>query len=188
MPKIDNTFSVLGVFSTIRFNLAYANALMKNSYIDDPSKFEGSRLGFLNSPSIDVDVKIYNSCRTKILIAFLYQALKNYLDLVGIDPGLRDEDLESLLDQHGHRKEFIECLRISRNHVFHISGTNSIEQDIKNDNKLNSILKQRGGHKASADLLDALYDFTWKVFGRELHIYPEWQYEMTESEMEKMRE
>ena len=170
----------------MRIDLAYANALMKNSSIGDSSKIEGPRLGFLNSPSSSVDVEIYNFYVTKILFAFLYQALRNYLKLVNIDPRLRDEYLESLLDQHGHREEFIECLRLSRNRVFHIPGADSIEQDIKNNNRLYSISEQRGGRKAFTDLFDALYGFTWKVFEEKLHIFPESQYEIPESERQKM--
>ena len=187
MPKTKINLGTLKVFHAMRLDLAYANGLMKNPCLEATSKVEGPRLGFLNSPSGSVDVEIHNFYVIKILFAFLYQALQNYLKLVKVDPRLRDEDLESLLNQHGHREEFIECLRISRHDVFHIRGEGSIERSIKNESRLISIVEQRGGaRKALENLLDALYGFTWKVFGGNLHIFPEWIHEIPQSERRKM--
>ena len=165
-------------------DLAYANGLLKNSYIDDPSR-EGHRWGFLNSPSSSIDVVIHNWCVMKISFAFLYKALQNYLKLVEIDPRLRDADIESLLNQHGHREEFIKCLRISRNDTFHVPRASRIEENREIDNRLLSIVAQRGGDKASTDLLDVLYGFTWNFFDEKLHIFPEWVYEIPQSERQK---
>ena len=181
-------YKTLMIFETMRSNMAMLESFWRKSYLD-PTRPEIAKaeLGFLGNQSKEENIKISNHLVENILIAFLYQALRNYFEMVKMNPKLKDQNLETALDHLGNRDKFIRGMRAMRNCVFHVRSANSREK--KSLEYCNNIFNQNGGvQQILAQIRKAAYDFTEKCFLGKLHIFPDYIYEMSDTELSESLE
>lgn len=169
---LDSTFKALAVFGTLRTNLALFSSLARQSMLE-PSSFSGEDLGFVGVEPGENQLKAHNSAITKILVALLTQALRNYFELRSIKPRLEDPDLEQFLDQLDDRETFVRGMTKVRNGVFHVKSRRAWRD--------RDIVALHDVFQRSASLSALLYDFTQKCFSGDLKIFPLEQYEEIES-------
>ena len=173
---VSNSFRALAIFQTMRANLAFVDSFMRMSFLEAPSNQNLPNLGFLGLERGDEQRKAHNYAVLTLVAGFLYQAFKNYCDLKRFKPGLEDPAVENFLDGLRDRQQFIEGMRVIRNHTFHINRLGWKERESLD--VFGKVYEQGGGpHSVMQQLLNHLYTYTEKCFMGELRIFPEQQYE-----------
>ena len=164
-------FKALAIFSTLRSNLALADAFLRCSMIEE-SNYKHEDLGFLAVAPGEDQLTIHNRSVTLIVVALLYQSLENYLNLVRIRPGLVHSELEGFFDSLGSRRRFIDGMKQVRDGVFHVRSLRSWRR--REVRHFGEVCEKRGGSVAvMSELRELLYDFTERVFLGELRIWPD---------------
>ena len=173
---VSNSFRALSIFKTMRANLAFVDSYMRMSFLEAPSNQNLPDLGFLGLERGDEQRKAHNHSVLTLVAGLLYQAFKNYCDLKRFKPGLEDAAVENFLDGLKERQQFIEGMRVIRNHTFHIYGLN--RKDSESIAAFGEVCEHGDGAlPVMRQLLDLLYQYTEKCFMGELRIFPEQQYE-----------
>ena len=172
----SDSFRALAIFSTMRTNLALVDSFVRKSSIELLNDQNLSDLGFLGLGPGEEQRQVHNSAVQTLMAALLYQAFQNYCDMKRFKAELEDPDIEGFLDGLGDRQQFIEGMRIIRNHTFHIYR--SSRKDRKSIAAFGEACEQRGGAiSVMSQLLDLLYRFTERCFMGELRIFPDQLYE-----------
>ena len=173
---VRNSFIALAIFRTMRANLAFVDSFMRRSFLESPNNQNLPDLGFLGLERGEEQQKAHNYAILTLVAGLLYQALKNYCDMKRFKPGLEDPAVEDFLDGFKDRKQFIEGMKIIRNHTFHIDRLDKKERECIS--AFGEACEQGGGpHSVMQQLLDLLYEYTEKCFMGELRIFPNQQYE-----------
>ena len=169
------SLQALGVFQTMRSNLALVMSFVRWSIPTDPNREEYD-IGLLGVPPGETQLAAHSRAVTCILIALLGQCLQNYRDLKRIKPGLEDADLEALLDGLD-RQRFLSGMTRVRNAVFHVKDIKAWKHpDVV---FLTRVCEAREAFPGILEtLLNHLYDFTSKCFMGELQIHPGYVYQM----------
>ncbi len=183
-----DSIKVRNIFWTMRMNLATLEAFLRKSFISPTlQKADEIELGFLGIQSKEDQIKIHNQSIMRIQIALLFQALDNYFEMIKINPELRDQDLNAILDQFGNIDEFIGGMRTIRNCIFHIQNPNQREK--QSLATFDEVCNQKGGSlEVLCKLRKALYQFTEKCFFGELRVFPNHVYDMMENEKPEILE
>ena len=173
---VSNSLKALAIFTTMRANLAFVDSFMRMSFLEAPCNPNLPDLGFLGLERGDEQRRAHNSAVLTLVASLLYQAFKNYCDLKRFKPGLEDPDVENFLDGLRDRQQFIEGLRVIRNHTFHICGL--ARKESESLTVFGQVCEQVGGPQSVLQqLLTHLHEFAEKCFMGELRIHPEQQYE-----------
>ena len=174
--NVSNSFRALAIFRTMRTNLALVDSFVRMSLLEPPNNQNPPDLGFLGLEPGEEQRQVHNYAVLTLIAALLYQALHNYGDMKRFKAGLEDPDIESFLDGLGDRQQFIEGMRIIRNHTFHIYRHN--RKDSESIDAFGKACEQGGGAlSVMQQLLDLLYHYTEKCFMGELRVFPDRQYE-----------
>ena len=177
-PDYSTTFKALPIFSTMRSNLAMADAFLRRSIIET-SNYKNEDLGFLGVAPGEEQSNTHNRSVTLIVVALLYHCLENYFDLVRISPRLEDRGLQDFFKSLGSRRQFVDGMETVRKGVFHVRSARSWRS--RSVRFLDEACVRRGGVLAvMSELRELLYDFTEKVFIGELKIWPDDVYEHSE--------
>ena len=175
-------WKALPIFSTMRSNLALADAFLRHSTIE-AANFIDKELGFVGVEPGEAQMKIHNRAVTITVVALLYQAFVNYKELKRVKPTLEYPQLEDYIGNLEARCGFVSGMRTIRNGLFHINHTKSWRS--REVTSFDEVCCQRGGILAvMGELHNLLYDLTEKVFLGELRIWPDSVYEQSER-MEK---
>ena len=172
---VSNSFRALAIFKTMRANLAFVDSFMRMSFLEASGNQNLPDLGFLGLERGDEQRKAHNNAVLTLVAGLLYQALTNYFGMKRFKLGLEDPIVENFLDGQTNRQQFIEGMRIIRNHTFHIYPLNRKESE--SISAFGKACDQGGGlQSAMQQLLNLLYEYTEKCFMGELRIFPEQQY------------
>ena len=119
--ECDVLLKALGIFQTMRFNLATVDSFLRGAYVDvNLVDIDKIKLGFLGIASSKQQIAIHNTNITTIIFALLFKSLQNYFEIVTVNPKLRDIDLENTISDIGCSNEVIESMRAIRNNIFHV--------------------------------------------------------------------
>ena len=174
--NVSDSFRALAIFRTMRTNLALVDSFVRMSFLEPPNNQDLPDLGFLGLTPSEEQLEVHNYAVLTLIAALLCQALQNYGDMKRFKAGLEDPEIESFLDALGDRQEFIEGMRIIRNHTFHIYRSN--RKDRESIAAFGKACEQGGGPlSVMSQLLDFLYQYTEKCFMGELRVFPDQQYE-----------
>ena len=172
----ERSWKALGVFKTLRANLALADSFVRMSHIDGSSGGSPENLGFLHVEPGEEQWRVHNSSVTVIAAALLSQALQNYFEMSRLKPGLASPEVESFLNELDGREDFVAGFQVVRNQTFHISALDREKRDALT--ALGNSHASRGApHHVIRELLDLLYDYTEACFLGDLRIFPDQQYE-----------
>ena len=172
---VESSFQALGVFRTMRSNMAMVMSFVRGSIPKDPNREEYD-IGLLGVAAGKAQLVTHSRSVNCFLIALLCQCLDNYEDLKRIKPGLEDADLEAYLDGLEDRERFLSGMTRVRNAVFHVKDMKAWKHpDIV---FLARVCEPRRAFPVILEtLLNHLYDFTSKCFNGELQIYPRYVYQ-----------
>ena len=164
-------FKALAIFSTLRSNLALADAFLRNSIIE-VAGYGGEDLGFLSVVPGKDQLSIHNRSVTMIVVALLFDCLENYCHLVRIRPRLEDPLLQKFFDGLVSRRRFIRGMKRVRDGVFHVRSRRTWRgRDVRH---FDSVCAVRGGTlTVMAELHGLFYGFTERIFQGELQIWPD---------------
>ena len=180
----ERSWKALGVFTTLRANLALADSFVRMSHIDGSSCGSPEDLGFLHVEPGEEHWKVHNSSVTAIAAALLSQALQNYFEMERLKPGLSSPEVESFLNELDSREDFVTGLQVVRNQTFHISALDGKKRDALI--ALGNSHASRGGpHDVIRELLGLLYDYTEACFLGDLRIFPDQQYQDLERQKQQ---
>ena len=173
---VSNSFRALAIFRTMRANLAFVDSFMRMSFLEVPNNQNLPDLGFLGLERGDQQRTVHNHAVLTLIAALLYQALRNYCEMKRFKPGVEDPGVESFLDGLKDRQQFIEGMKVIRNHTFHIDRLNRKERECLS--AFGETCEAGGGpHSVMQQLLDLLYKYTEKCFMGELRVFPGQQYD-----------
>ena len=172
---IKVVLKVTPVFSTMRANLAMADAFVRRSFIENTDRED---LGFLWVERGRSQMDAHNSSVATIIVALLYQAVENYYELKRMDSRLEDVSLEDFLSSLDNDGGFVDGMRMMRNSVFHVPKSRHWRKVVK---RFSDTCQPNGEVLAIMfEIRNRLYDFTEKVFSGELRIWPDEVYEAWE--------
>ena len=161
--NVTNSFRALAIFKTMRSNLAFVDTFMRMSFLEEPKNQNLPDLGFLGLEQGEEQWKAHNYAVLTLVAALLHQAVKNYCDMKRFKPGLEDLAVENFLDGLKDKQQFIEGMRIIRNHTFHIGTLGRKDSD--SIGAFGKACEQGGGPiSIMQQLLDLLYKYTEKCF------------------------
>ena len=174
---VDTSFKALAVFSTMRADLATADAFLHRSFIAKDKLSDNDDLGFLGGKLLGrSQAESHHGSVMTIVASMLSQALENYLAMKAVKPTLEDAGIERFLDSTGDRDEFLKGMALIRNMTFHILDVGLRRR--RRIARFQRICDRMGGtHDALTVLREALYDFTERCFMGELRIWPDAVYE-----------
>ena len=182
--NVTNSFIALAMFKTMRANLAFVDSFMRRSFLEASNNQSLQDLGLLGLERGEKQREVHNCAVLTLVAALLHQAFKNYCDMKRFKPELEDPAVENYLDGLENRQQFLEGMRIIRNHTFHIGTLGR-----KDSQSLATFVKaceQAGGPSfVMQQLLDLLYRYTEKCFMGELRIFPHQLYDDLERRKSK---
>ena len=173
---VSNSFIALVIFWTMRTNMAFVQSFMRMSSLEAPNIQNPPDLGFLGLARGEEQRMAQNHAILTLVAGLLYQVFKNYCDMKRFKPGLEDSAVENFLDGLKDRQQFIEGMRVIRNHTFHTDRFDRRESE--SIAAFGNVCEQGGGtYSVMQQLLNHLYKYTEKCFMGELRIFPDQHYE-----------
>ena len=91
----------------MRSNLAMVDASLRRSTLE-ATNYKGEDLGFLGTKPGADQMNTHNRSTAVIVVALLFQALKNYSDMKRISARLEDPSLENFLNGLKNKNQFID--------------------------------------------------------------------------------